>query len=215
MIGFMRRFDDSYLLGKKRIDSGEVGEPVSMVCISRDPAGPPIEFAKASGGLALDMCVHDIDLTRWFLGGEVSKVYAQGAVLMCHELKDIGDIDHASIEFTFKNGKLAHLEGSRNARYGYDIRTEVICTKGAVFMGGLHQTSTLVLNKNGCLTDIVPEFRTRFDKSYLTEMEAFVDDVLNQKPSTVTLEDGIAAVELCFAVNESVKLQKPIELKSN
>jgi scyllo-inositol 2-dehydrogenase (NAD+) len=212
MIGFMRRFDDAYLLGKKRIDSGELGEPVSMLCISRDPASPSIEFAASSGGLVLDMCVHDIDLTRWFLGGEVSRVYAQGAVLMCDELKGIGDIDHAQIEFAFKNGKMAHLEGSRNARYGYDIRTEVICTKGAVLMGGLHQTSALVLNKNGCLTDIVPEFRTRFDKSYLTEVEAFVSDVLAQRPASVTLEDGIAAVELCFATNESLKQQKPIEL---
>jgi scyllo-inositol 2-dehydrogenase (NAD+) len=212
MIGFMRRFDDAYLLGKKKIDSGELGEPVSILCVSRDPAAPPVEFARASGGLALDMCVHDIDLARWFLGGEVRRVYAQGAVLMCPELKDIGDIDHAQIEFTFNNGKCAHLEGSRNARYGYDIRTEVICTKGAVFMGGLGQTQALVLNRNGCLTDIVPEFRTRFDKSYLTEMETFVSDVLAQKPSTVTLEDGIAAVKLCFAVNESIKLQQPVEI---
>ena len=213
MIGFMRRFDDAYLLGKKKIDSGELGEPVSMLCVSRDPAGPPIEFAKASGGLVLDMCVHDIDLTRWFLGSEVRRVYAQGAVLMCHELKGIGDIDHAQIAFTFKNGAQAHLEGSRNARYGYDIRTEVICTKGAVFMGGLHQTSALVLNQSGCLTDIVPEFRARFDKSYLTEMEAFVECVRAQKPSPVPLEDGIAAVELCFAVNESLKQQAPIDLQ--
>jgi scyllo-inositol 2-dehydrogenase (NAD+) len=213
MIGFMRRFDDAYLLGKKKIDSGELGEPVSMLCVSRDPAAPPVEFAKASGGLVLDMCVHDIDLARWFLGSEVSRVYAQGAVLMCRELKDIGDIDHAQIEFTFKNGAQAHLEGSRNARYGYDIRTEVICTKGAVFMGGLHQTPALVLNKSGCLTDIVPEFRARFDKSYLTEMEAFIEAARAQKTPPVMLEDGVAAVELCFAVNESLKNRAPVDLR--
>jgi scyllo-inositol 2-dehydrogenase (NAD+) len=205
MIGFMRRFDDAYMLGKKHIESGELGEPVSMNLISRDPSAPPLEFAKSSGGLVLDMCVHDIDLARWFLGGEVKRVYAQGGVLMCPELEDIGDIDHINIEFTFNNGKIAHLEGSRNARYGYDIRTEVICSKGAVFMGGLHQTSALILNKNGCLTDIVPEFRTRFDKSYITEMEVFTGDVLAGRPPAVTLEDGIAAVQLCFAVNKAYK----------
>ncbi|MDR1785877.1 MAG: Gfo/Idh/MocA family oxidoreductase [Spirochaetaceae bacterium] len=213
MIGFMRRFDSAYRMGKARVDSGELGEPVSMTAISRDPAGPPIEFAKASGGLALDMCVHDIDLARWFLGGEVSRVYAQGGVLMCPELEPIGDIDHAFIEFTFGSGKMAHLEGSRNARYGYDIRTEVICTRGAVFMGGLRQTSCLVLNKNGCLTDVVPEFRTRFDAAYLAEMEAFVEGALSGKPSPVTLEDGIRAVQLCFAVNESLKRRLPVDLK--
>jgi scyllo-inositol 2-dehydrogenase (NAD+) len=212
MIGFMRRFDDAYMMGKKRIESGELGEPVSVQALSRDPAAPPLEFAKVSGGLVLDMCVHDIDLVRWFLGGEVSQVYARGGVLMCDELKTIGDIDHIDIEFTFKNVKFAHLEGSRNARYGYDIRTEVICTKGAVFMGGLHQTSCLVLDSRGCLTDTVPEFRTRFDKAYLTEMECFVGDVLAGRPSAVTLEDGIAAVELCFAVNNAYKSGRVVSL---
>jgi scyllo-inositol 2-dehydrogenase (NAD+) len=212
MIGFMRRFDDAYIMGKKRIESGELGDPVSMSAVSRDPAAPPIEFAKSSGGLVLDMCVHDIDLTRWFLGGEVKEVYARGGVLMCEELRPIGDIDHIDIEFTFGNGKFAHLEGSRNARYGYDIRTEVICTRGAVFMGGLHQTSCLVLDKNGCLSDTVPEFRTRFDKAYLTEMESFTGEVLAGRPSSVTLEDGIAAVKLCFAVNDAYKSGKLISL---
>ncbi|MDR3341223.1 MAG: Gfo/Idh/MocA family oxidoreductase [Treponema sp.] len=212
MIGFMRRFDDPYILGKKRIESGELGDPVYVTCISRDPAAPPIEFAKASGGLVLDMCVHDIDLARWFLGGDVSRVFAQGGVLMCEELKPIGDIDHINIEFAFKSGRLAHLEGSRNARYGYDIRTEVICTKGAVFIGDLRQTACVVLNQKGALTDVVPEFRTRFDKAYLTEMEHFVRDVLEGKPSSVTLEDGIAAVELAFAINKSYQLKAPVDL---
>jgi scyllo-inositol 2-dehydrogenase (NAD+) len=212
MVGFMRRFDDAYLMGKKQIDAGGLGEPVYVRCVSRDPAAPPIEFAKASGGLVLDMCVHDIDLARWFIGGEVSRISAEGAVLMWPELGEIGDIDHVDIEFGFKNGRLAHLEGSRNARYGYDIRTEVICTKGSVFIGDLRQTACLVLNDKGAVTDIVPEFRTRFDKAYLTEMEAFVEDVLAEREPSVTLEDGIAAVELCFAVNNALKQRKVIEL---
>jgi scyllo-inositol 2-dehydrogenase (NAD+) len=212
MVGFMRRFDDAYLLGRKQIDAGGLGEPVYVRCVSRDPAAPPIEFAKASGGLVLDMCVHDIDLARWFIGGEVSRISAEGAVLMWPELGEIGDIDHVDIEFRFRNGRLAHLEGSRNARYGYDIRTEVICTKGSVFIGDLRQTACLVLNGKGAVTDIVPEFRTRFDKAYLTEMEAFVEDVLAEREPSVTLEDGIAAVELCFAVNEALKQRKVIEL---
>ncbi|MDR1903034.1 MAG: Gfo/Idh/MocA family oxidoreductase, partial [Treponema sp.] len=160
MVGFMRRFDDAYAMGKKRIDSGELGEPVYINCIGRDPAGPPIEYAKASGGLVLDMSIHDIDLARWFLGGDVRRVFATGGVLMCQELKPIGDIDHINVIFEYGNGHIAQLEASRNARYGYDIRTEVICTKGAVFMGGLHQTSCLILNKNGSLSDTVPEFKT-------------------------------------------------------
>jgi scyllo-inositol 2-dehydrogenase (NAD+) len=158
------------------------------------------------------MCIHDIDLARWFIGGDVCRVYAQGGVLMWEELGKIGDIDHVDIDFTYTSGRLAHLEGSRNARYGYDIRTEVICTKGTVFIGDLRQTACLVLNQNGALTDVVPEFRTRFDKSYLSELENFVSDVLNECPPAVTLEDGIAAVELAAAVNRSLKLRQPVDL---
>jgi scyllo-inositol 2-dehydrogenase (NAD+) len=212
MVGFMRRFDDAYLAGKQRVDSGEIGEAVYVRCVSRDPASPPIEFAKASGGLVLDMCIHDIDLARWFIGSEVTRVFAEGGVLMCPELEAIGDIDHVDVEMRFKSGRLAHLEGSRNARYGYDIRTEVICTKGSVFIGDLRQTACVVLNAKGALTDVIPEFRTRFDKAYLTEAEAFVSDVLKGRASTVTLEDGIAAVELAAAINKSYKLGQPVEL---
>jgi scyllo-inositol 2-dehydrogenase (NAD+) len=212
MVGFMRRFDDAYAFGKKRIENGELGTPVYTRCISRDPGCPPIDFAKTSGGLVLDMCIHDIDLARWFIGSDVSKVYAQGGVLMWEELGKIGDIDHVDIDFTFKNGKLSHLEGSRNARYGYDIRTEVLCDKGAVFIGDLRQTACVVLNQNGATTDIVPEFRTRFDQSYIAELRRFVEDCLQQKPSSVTLEDGIAAVEIAFAINKSLKTGAPVEL---
>jgi scyllo-inositol 2-dehydrogenase (NAD+) len=212
MVGFMRRFDDAYMLGKKNIDSGNIGEPVFVNCISRDPAGPPVDYAKASGGLVLDMSIHDIDLVRWFLGGDVKRVFAQGGVLMCPELKPIGDIDHINIEFEYKNGHLANLEASRNARYGYDIRTEVICTKGAVFIGDLRQTACMVLNKNGSLTDTIPEFKTRFDKAYLNEIEHFVADIINERESSVTLEDGIAAVELAFASNKALAARSPIDL---
>jgi scyllo-inositol 2-dehydrogenase (NAD+) len=215
MVGFMRRFDDAYAMGKRRIDSGELGEPVYINCIGRDPAGPPIEYAKVSGGLVLDMSIHDIDLTRWFLGGDVRRVFATGGVLMCHELEPIGDIDHINIIFEYGNGHIAQLEASRNARYGYDIRTEVICTKGAVFMGGLHQTSCLILNKNGSLSDTVPEFKTRFDKAYLNEIEHFLEDVRSGRTPSVTLEDGIAAVELAFASNRALAARGPIDLSPN
>jgi len=212
MVGFMRRFDDAYMLGKKNIDSGALGEPVYVNCIGRDPAGPPLEYAKASGGLVLDMSIHDIDLVRWFLGGDVKRVFAQGGVLMCHELKPIGDIDHINVLFEYANGHLAQLEASRNARYGYDIRTEVICTKGAVFMGDLRQTACVVLNKNGALTDTVPEFKTRFDKAYVNELDRFVTDVIGGKEPSVTLDDGIAAGELAFATNKSLKTRQPVDL---
>ncbi|MDR1588076.1 MAG: Gfo/Idh/MocA family oxidoreductase [Treponema sp.] len=212
MVGFMRRFDDAYMYGKKQIDSGTLGEPVYVNCVGRDPAAPPIEYAKVSGGLVLDMSIHDIDLARWFLGGDVKRVVAQGGVLMCEELKPIGDIDHINILFEYRNGRLAQLEASRNARYGYDIRTEVICTKGAVFIGDMRQTHTVVLNKNGMMSDTVPEFRTRFDKAYLNEIERFIVDVAAGKEPSPNIDDGVAAVELSFAANKALSTKMPVDV---
>lgn len=212
MVGFMRRFDDAYMYGKKQIDSGTLGEPVYVNCVGRDPAGPPIEYAKVSGGLVLDMSIHDIDLARWFLGGGVKRVIAQGGILMCEELKPIGDIDHINILFEYENGHLAQLESSRNARYGYDIRTEVICTKGAVFIGDMRQTHTVVLNKNGMMSDTVPEFRTRFDKAYLNEIECFIADVVAGKEPSPNLDDGVAAVKLSFATNKALSSRMPVDV---
>jgi scyllo-inositol 2-dehydrogenase (NAD+) len=211
-VGFMRRFDDGYVRAKKRMETGELGEPVYIRCVSRDPSCPPIEFAKASGGLFLDLCVHDIDLARWFLGSEVTRVFAQGGVLMWPELESIGDIDHANIEFAFANGCMASLEGSRNARYGYDIRTEIICTKGAIFIGDLHNSPCVVLNASGETHDVVPGFLERFDQAYLNEMKAFVRDAMLGNEPSVTVEDGIAAIELALAAKKSQESGLPVQL---
>jgi scyllo-inositol 2-dehydrogenase (NAD+) len=131
---------------------------------------------------------------------------------MCEELKPIGDIDHINILLEYQNGHFAQLESSRNARYGYDIRTEVICTKGAVFIGDMRQTHTIVLNKNGMMSDTVPEFRTRFDKAYLNEIECFINDVIAERTPSPNIDDGVSAVELSFAANRAISTRMPVEL---
>jgi scyllo-inositol 2-dehydrogenase (NAD+) len=211
-VGFMRRFDSGYMEAKKRIESGEAGDPVSVRSTSRDPSCPPLEFAKKSGGLISDLCIHDIDLVRWFLGSEVSQVFAQGAVLMYPELGAISDIDHADLLLRCQNGTLGCIEGSRNSHYGYDVRTEVVCTKGAVFIGTLHNTPCVVLNQYGENRNTVPGFLDRFEQAYVREIESFTDTVLSGGQPSVSVKDGLAAVRVAVAAGKSLQVSAPVNI---
>ncbi|WP_320121851.1 Gfo/Idh/MocA family oxidoreductase [uncultured Sphaerochaeta sp.] len=212
-LGFMRRFDRSYVEAKEQIVSGTMGEPVSILGISRDPGCPPIAFAKTSGGLVLDLCVHDIDLCRWFFNSEITEVYARGAVVRYPELGEIGDIDHVNIELTFSNGKVASLEGSRNSQYGYDVRTEIVCSKGSMNVGSVQQQGLTVLDAGGTRQYSVPGFLERFYDAYRMEMQQFVLDVLKKKEApAVTVMDGVRTLEVALAANESMRLNRPITI---
>ncbi|MBQ9495652.1 MAG: Gfo/Idh/MocA family oxidoreductase [Treponema sp.] len=204
-VGFMRRFDAAYVEAKRRIDSGELGEPVSMRCVSRDPSCPPIEFAKKSGGLVLDLCIHDIDLTHWFLGSTVERVHAHGGVLMYPELAAIDDIDHVDLELCCENGTLAAIEGSRNSHYGYDVRTEIVCTKGAVFIGAVQQEQCLVMTAHGQSQNTVQNFLDRFNNAYVRELEYFVETACAGTKPSVSVSEGLAAVRVATAANASLK----------
>lgn len=210
-LGFMRRFDTAYVNAKKRIESGDLGKPISILAIGRDPGCPPIEFAKKSGGLVSDMAVHDIDLTRWFFNSEAKEVFATGGVLRFPELGEIGDIDHCAITMTFENGGIAQLEVSRNAIYGYDIRTEVVCENGAAFVGKIKDDSTMIYKDAKMECKTVPGFLDRFETAYLNEMQVFVDDALEgKKQSCVGMEDGLNAIKIVDAINESIKTGKTV-----
>ncbi|MGD9926594.1 MAG: Gfo/Idh/MocA family oxidoreductase [Sphaerochaeta sp.] len=212
-LGFMRRFDTAYVKAKDTIAGGKIGEAISIQCISRDPGCPPIAFAKTSGGLIMDLCVHDIDLCRWFFGTEVTEVYARGAVLRYPDLGEIGDIDHVNIDLTFANGKVASLEGSRNSQYGYDVRTEIVCSEGALSIGGVQKQGLSVHDSEGTCQASVQGFLERFEGAYLKEMRQFVQDVASKKgASRVGVVDGVKAMEIALAANESMRLHKPITI---
>src|SRR6266581_9038418 len=133
-IGFMRRFDAGYQKAKTLIDGGLIGSPVTFKSLSRDPFCPRSEYASPaqSGGLIFDMAIHDFALARWLIGSEVERVTAEGALLVCKDLEAVGDIDNALINLRFMSGALGNVEVSRNAFYGYDIRTEILGSEGAV-----------------------------------------------------------------------------------
>ena len=213
-MGFQRRFDTGYVEAHRKINDGIIGQPVVLKSSSRDPFAPPMEFCdpQKSGGLILDMGIHDFDVARMFMG-EVKSVYSIGGALAYPEMKQIGDIDNAIINMNFENGTLGVVDLSRNAVYGYDIRTEILGTKGTLKIGYLRETPLLVMTKEGINHDVVPHFMERFGNSYLAQIQNFVNNVIEDNEPHVTLNDGIAALKISIVATKSFKEMRPVEVK--
>jgi len=213
-MGFQRRFDAGYLAAKKKVDDGVIGTPVVMTAISRDPFRPPLEFCdpKVSGGLIADMGVHDFDLGRMFMG-EVATVHAVGGALAYPEMKSVGDIDNALVNMVFDNGTLGTVQLSRNAVFGYDIRTEIWGTKGTIQIGYFQQTPILVMTQEGITHDVVPHFMQRFESAYLTQIQDFVNHVIAGQPPSLTGADAIAAMRISLAATLSCQEHRPVEVR--
>jgi inositol 2-dehydrogenase len=212
--GFMRRFDAGYMAAKKQIEAGVIGQPVTFKSVGRDPFCPDLEYARpsVSGGLILDMAIHDFDLGRWLMGDEVRRVYSEGGTLAFPQLNTVGDIDNAVVNMLFKNGTLGNVEVSRNALYGYDIRTEVLGTTGGVQIGYYRQTPLLVLTRQGISHDMVPYLMERFGEAYLAQAQDFVERVRADQSPVVTGQDARAALEIALAATQSYHEARPIEL---
>jgi len=211
-MGFMRRFDPPYTAAKQKILEGVIGTPVMFKATSRDPRRTSLEFARRenSGGMIMDMGVHDFDLARWLMGSEVRRVQSEGACLAFSELKEVGDIDNAVINLRFTNDAVGNIDISRNAVYGYDIRTEVMGTEGSLWIGYLQQTPTLVLNRAGVTHDTVPYFMERFAIAYAEQVRVFVNHILNDTEPDVTGEDARAATAIGIAATLSLDEERPV-----
>lgn len=204
-VGFMRRFDKGYAAANARIEAGEIGQPVTIRSIGRDPFRTSLEFANpaVSGGIIVDMGIHDFDLVRWLMRDEVERVYAETAALVYPELRDVGDADNAMITLRFAHGGLGNVEVSRTAIYGYDIQTEVVGTTGTLQIGYLRETPLLVLTKSGVHHDVVPHFPQRFGPAYTAQIEHFVDCLVTGKAPMVTPQDARAALQIGIAATRS------------
>jgi scyllo-inositol 2-dehydrogenase (NAD+) len=211
-VGFMRRFDAAYQKAKTMIDSGQIGYPVTFKSIGRDPFCPEPEYADPtrSGGLILDMAIHDFDLARWLMNSEVERVTAEGSLLVCKVLKSVGDIDNAVINLRFVNGALGNIEVSRNAFYGYDIRTEVLGSEGAVMIGVHQHTPVLLLTRAGAQYDITPYLMERFGDAYRTQLRHFIDCLHKGQPPQVSGADALAAYEIGVAATKSYQTGGPV-----
>jgi inositol 2-dehydrogenase len=212
--GFMRRFDSGYVAAKKQIEAGAIGKPVTFKSIGRDPFCPDLNYARpdVSGGLILDMAIHDFDLGRWLMGDEVRRVYTEGGTLAFPQLNTVGDIDNAVVSLLFQGGALGNVEVSRNALYGYDIRTEVLGTKGGVDIGYYQQTPMLIKTTQGISHDMVPYIIERFGNAYLAQTQDFVERVLDGRGPAVDAYDARAALLIGLAATRSYKEARPVEL---
>jgi len=213
-MGFMRRFDKGYVAAKQRIDAGAIGTPVLFKSSSRDPYRPSLEYLDPahSGGLLVDCGIHDLDLARWFMG-DIASVYSIGGTLAYPEMKSINDIDNAVTSLYFNNGALGVIDLSRNGVYGYDIRTEILGTEGTIKIGYLRETPILMMTKGGITHDTVPYFTERFEQAYISQLQDFVNNVIERKPPPVTCADGVAALQASAAATLSFKENRPVRIE--
>ena len=204
-MGFMRRFDAGYAAAKKQIEGGRIGVPLVFKATSRDPFRPSLEYANpaSSGGMLIDMGIHDFDLARWFMG-DVRTVSAIGATIAYPELATVGDIDNAIASLTFTSGKLGVVDLTRSGIYGYDISTEILGLEGTIRIGYLRETPIMVMTKaNGVSHDTVPYFMERFRDAYTNQLQNFAQNVLNDRPAPITIDDGLEALRVGVAATRA------------
>jgi predicted dehydrogenase len=212
-LGFMRRFDRGYVAAKARLGEGAIGDAVVFKSSSRDPYPPSADYAnpKTSGGLIIDMGIHDFDLARWFMG-EVASVQAVGGVLAYPQLGAVGDIDNAIITLTFKSGRLGVVDLTRNGIYGYDIMTDLLGTAGTLRVGYLRETPLMVMTKGSVAHDTVPFFMERFGEAYTTQLENFAQNVLQGRKPPITVDDGVEVLKIAIAATKARETGQSVEV---
>jgi myo-inositol 2-dehydrogenase/D-chiro-inositol 1-dehydrogenase len=214
-VGFNRRFDPNFSAVQHQVASGALGDPHIIRITSRDPAPPPAEYVAGSGGMFLDMTIHDFDMVRFLSGSEVTEVHAYGAVLVDPEIGKAGDIDTAVISLKFTNGALGIIENSRKAVYGYDQRVEIFGSKGTAMADNNTPTSMVVFNESGTIRDKpLYFFLERYEAAFIDEMKAFVNAIREDKTTAVSGKDGLAPVLIALAAQDSLKRGKPEKVDS-
>src|SRR5260370_42150073 len=216
-VGHVRRYDPPNVKAKKRIEAGEIGEPVIFKSLSRDPAPPPASYmaSGANGMLFNDSTVHEFDLGRWLMNDEISEIHAYGAVLVFPEIAQFNDIDTALLNMQFSLGTLGAVENYMHSGYGYDIRTEIVGSKGTIITGYLQQTAEVVLTAAGARTDVVDHFLVRFADGYLHQMRDFVQTILADRAPKVDAFDGRQAVAVAAAAERSYPEGRAITVRNH
>ena len=211
-VGFNRRFDKGYRRAKADIVAGRVGQIESIRDTMRDPAPPPRAYVAVSGGLFRDMTIHDFDCVRWLAGCEVVDVFAMAACLVDPMFAELGDVDTSIVTLRFENGALAVIDNSRRSGFGYDLRTEIFGSEGALFVGFHQDTPVTFMSAAGVTTDHVHFFLERFDQAYVDEIRDFVEAIAGNRQVSVTGTDGRAALALAYAAEASLRERCPVEL---
>ena len=213
MVGFNRRFDPNFLKIKQLVEEGKIGNPQILKITSRDPAPPPAEYSAVSGGMFMDMTIHDFDMARYIVGSEVTEVYTNAAVLVDPEIGKAGDVDTAIITLKFENGAIGVIDNSRKAVYGYDQRVEIFGSKGMVCADNNYPDNHLYFSGDGVHGSLpLNFFMERYLDAYASEMKIFCNAIINGLPLPVSGDDGLKSVAIALASKKSYLEHRPVNL---
>jgi inositol 2-dehydrogenase len=204
-IGFMRRYDPAYALAMQRIEAGEIGEPVIFKSLGRDKDAPALAAyqSNVNGMLFYSNTIHDFDLARWLMHDEVTEVHAYTTVAIRPEVAQFGDLVAGVVSLKYERGAIGSVESYAQAAYGYDVRTEIVGSKGSIFVGSMLQTPATILTSQGSNQPLADHFLTRFADAYLAEVRDFVRRTAGGQPPRVTGEDGLRALKIAIAAERS------------
>jgi myo-inositol 2-dehydrogenase/D-chiro-inositol 1-dehydrogenase len=217
MIGYVRRFDPSYRDAHEKIRAGAIGRPFlarSQTADKHDPSGFFVGYAGTSGGILLDMSVHDIDTVRWLLGANgARRVFAAGTIAIHEGLREVGDVDNAVATIEFADGRIACIHASRTMAHGHETLTEIVGTEGRITVGQNPRLNRVdIADAHGIRNECTPTFYERFAEAFLNEAQAFVDAVREDAPLPLTLADATEATRIGIAVTESLRTKRVVEL---
>ncbi|MCY6369441.1 inositol 2-dehydrogenase [Clostridium ganghwense] len=212
-VGFNRRFDHNFRAIKETVQSGKIGAPHIIKVTSRDPEAPPIDYVRVSGGMFLDMTIHDFDMIRFLSGSEVEEVYAMGNVLVDPAIGEAGDIDTAIVTLKLANGALGVIDNSRQAAYGYDQRAEVFGSKGSVAVTNDTGSRAVISTQEGVAAEKpLHFFLERYMQAYAEEIKEFIAAVVNDTEVPVNALDGLKPVLIGLAAKKSIQEGRPVKI---
>jgi len=217
MIGFVRRFDPAYRSAYTRIRNGAIGRPFivrSHTLDKNDPTGFFVRFSETSGGMFLDMSVHDIDCARWLLGSPPPmRVFAMGTVAVHGGLRQWGDVDNGMALCEFSDGSLAYFGASRTMAHGFEAQTEIVGTSGRLTVGATPRVDDVTIaDAHGVRSECTPTFYDRFAEAFLLEARDFIAAVRERRAPALTLHDATEATRIGIALRQSLLERRAVEL---
>ena len=214
-VGFVRRFDHNHKQVRDLVLEGKVGDPHLVKISSRDPQKPPMEYVKVSGGIFMDMMIHDFDMARYLAGSDVEEVFTMGSVLIDPAFAEYDDVDTAMVMLKFKNGALGFIDNSRESNYGYDQRTEVFGSKGCAAVTNDTANTAVLTTAEGVFSEKpLWFFLERYNDAFIAEVRAFFDAINNDTETPVTGIDGLRPVQIAYAAAKSLKDGLPVKIDS-
>ncbi|PHN05599.1 inositol 2-dehydrogenase [Flavilitoribacter nigricans] len=214
MLGFNKRFDPHLGALKRSLQAGKIGRPNILRITSRDPAPPPISYIESSGGIYMDMIIHDFDTSRFLLESEVTSIFTRAAVRVDPAIGEAGDVDTSVSILTFENGVMATIDNSRQAAYGYDQRVEILGSDGMLQMNNIPVDTHLVFGRQGASQPpYLDFFLERYAAAYREEMRVFIEALRQGHAMPVGVEDGLRSTAIAIAAKRSLDENRPVEMK--